>query len=119
MAKDTVNPRLRQIGVKIIQRREELSLSATGLAVAAGISPGTLSLIESGRRNAGVDVLCNIAEVLKVPLSCLQPDELDEYADVPADIWRVVCELKSLPQNARKMMIAMFEAQLKSLPASL
>ena len=117
MAEDE-HPKLRQIGIKIIRRREELGMSATALATDAGMSPGALSLIESGRRNLGVEKLCKIAKVLKVPLSYLQPDELDEYMDAPMDIWRVMDKLKSLPQNLRKVMTDMFESQLNSLPAS-
>ena len=115
MASGKVNPRLQQIGVRIIQRRDELEMSATELAIAANMSPATLSLIESGRRNPGADKLCKIAEVLKVSLSYLQPDNLDAYSDMPLDLWRVVEKLKSLPQNVREMMINMFEAQLNSL----
>ena len=116
MASGKVNPILRQIGVKIIQRRDELEMSATELAVAADMSPATLSLIESGRRNPGVDKLCKIAEVLRVPLSYLQPDNLDAYSDMPLNLWRVVEKMKSLPRNVREVMINMFEAHLNSLP---
>ena len=118
MARGKVNPRLQQIGVKILQRCDELGMSATELAIAADMTPATLSLIASGRRNPGVDKLCKIAEVLKVSLSYLQPGNLDAYSDIPSDIWRLVGKLKDLPQNMREMMINMFEAQLKSLSST-
>ena len=74
----TYDPLLASIGRKIVKRREELGMTATELAIQADITASTLSLYESGQRAMGVDKLHRIAAILKVPLSYLQSEELDD-----------------------------------------
>ena len=44
------NQELYEVGARIIERREELGMTATQLAIQADISARTLSQIESGQR---------------------------------------------------------------------
>ena len=44
-----------------------------------GNAGSTLSKIENGRRNIGVETLYAVAKALEVPLSFLQPKELDMF----------------------------------------
>ena len=109
------DPVLFQIGQKIVQRREELKMTATELAIQSDMPMSTLSLIENGQRNMGVDKLHKIAVALKVPFSYLQPNDLDEFSEISDDFLSFNEQLKALPPDLRKMMIKMFAAQLASL----
>lgn len=111
----TYNPTLGQIGNRICQRREELGLTATELAIQLDMVSSTLSRIENGQRNIGIDTLCMIAKVLKVPLSYLQPEDLDVYLEDDIEIISLNRELGSLPANQRELMLAMFKSQLSAL----
>ena len=108
----TYNPTLSGIGEKIVKRREALGMTATELAIQANLNASTLSLYESGQRKMGVDKLIRIAEVLKVPLSYLQPDELDIYLTFPTEFFPVMEKLKALPIDKQQMMLRMFSAQI-------
>jgi len=108
-------PELIQVGNRIIARREELGMSQTELAIQAGITQQTLSNIESGKRAVRIDTLVQIAEALKAPLSMLQPEYLDQYGNVENDMLSLMQGIKNLPLPQRKMMIRMFQSQIKSL----
>lgn len=109
------NPRLGQIGNRVCQRREELGLTGTELAIQADMAASTLSKIENGQRNVGIDSLCAIAKALKVPLSYLQPEDLDVYLEDDAEVISLNRKLSLLPPDQRALMLAMFNAQLDSL----
>ena len=85
---NSYNSVLADIGNRICHRREMLGMSGTELALRADISASTLSKIENGRRNIGVETLCAVAKALEVPLSFLQPTELDmlteDHQELPA-----------------------------------
>ena len=109
------NPLLAAIGEKIVNRREELGMTATELAIQADITPSSLSLYESGQRAMGVDKLHRIAVALKVPLSYLQSEELDEFSAFPPEAIPVMEKLKGLTPEKQRMIIKMFSAQLATL----
>ena len=104
-----------QIGNRIIDRREELGLKQSELAIQAGITQQTLSVIESGKRAARIDTLSKIAEVLKTPLSSLQPEYLDSYSLIKPEILSLAMEIQKLDLKRQKIMLSMFHAQLESL----
>lgn len=58
-------------GARIRALRQERGLSLTALATAAGIGKGSLSELESGRRNPTLDTLYAVAAPLGVPLAAL------------------------------------------------
>jgi transcriptional regulator with XRE-family HTH domain len=64
---------LSAVGRRIIELRCERGLSQRQLALAAGISPSHLSLIESGKRWPLLVTLVEIAEVLDVAAVDLLP----------------------------------------------
>ena len=111
----TDNPTLRQIGNRICQRREELGLTATELAIQADMAASTLSKIENGQRNVGVDSFCSIAKALKVPLSFLQPEELDDYLQDDDEVRKLNRKLSLLPEEQKNLMLSMFNSQLDTL----
>lgn len=59
------------VGARIRSLRSERGLSLTALAAAAGIGKGSLSELESGRRNPTLDTLYAVAGPLGVPLAAL------------------------------------------------
>ncbi|WP_296601796.1 helix-turn-helix domain-containing protein [Nocardioides sp.] len=58
-------------GARVRALREERGLTLTALAAAAGIGKGSLSELESGRRNPTLDTLYAVAGPLGVPLGAL------------------------------------------------
>ena len=109
------DPVLASIGSRIVKRREELGMSASELAIRADLTSSTLSLYESGQRAMGVDKLHSIAVALKVPLSYLQSEELDEFSAFPPEAIPVMEKLKGLTPEKQRMIIKMFSAQLATL----
>lgn len=59
------------VGARIRALREERGLTLTALAAAAGIGKGSLSELESGRRNPTLDTLYAVAGPLGIPLGAL------------------------------------------------
>ena len=109
------DPVLASIGSRIVKHREELGMSASELAIRADLTSSTLSLYESGQRAMGVDKLHRIAVALKVPLSYLQSEELDEFSAFPPEAIPVMEKLKGLTPEKQRMIIKMFSAQLATL----
>lgn len=62
------------VGRRVRQMRQERGLSLSALARAAGIGKGSLSELESGRRNPTLDTLYAVAGPLGVPLAALVDD---------------------------------------------
>lgn len=58
-------------GARVRALRQERGLTLTALAAAAGIGKGSLSELESGRRNPTLDTLYAVAGPLGVPLAAL------------------------------------------------
>lgn len=58
-------------GARVRALRQECGLTLTALAAAAGIGKGSLSELESGRRNPTLDTLYAVAGPLGVPLAAL------------------------------------------------
>lgn len=69
MAEQQVSTDILQIGEKLKYFRKLRSLSIRVLAEKAGISPNTISLIESNASSPTVATLQNIANVLDIPLA--------------------------------------------------
>jgi XRE family transcriptional regulator, regulator of sulfur utilization len=59
------------VGARIRALRVERGLSLSALAAAAGIGKGSLSELETGRRNPTLDTLYAVAGPLRVPLAAL------------------------------------------------
>ena len=75
----------------------------------------TLSKIENGRRNIGVETICAIAKALEVPLSRLQPEELDAFSEVEPEMLDLTKKLQLLHGDQKTLMLAMFHAQVDVL----
>ena len=99
------NQELYEVGARIIERREELGMTATQLAIQADISARTLSQIESGQREAKIGTLVAIAAALRVSLDYLQPKKLDQYSAMP----------KGMPVLAARINAKLLENQKKIL----
>ena len=109
------NQELAEIGARIVARREELGMTATELAIQAGITAPTLSFIESGQRVPKMDTLISIAKALKVSLDYIQPEELNNYSLVPKELSAVLPKLKAKTPAEQKMLIRMFSAMIDSM----
>jgi transcriptional regulator with XRE-family HTH domain len=60
--RDTI---LRQIGMRIVRRREALGLTQRELAKRLGIKPASVSPIEHGEQNLTIDTICRLADALE------------------------------------------------------
>ena len=109
---NSYNSVLADIGNRICQRREMLGMSGTELALRADISASTLSKIENGRRNIGVETLCAVAKALEVPLSFLQPKELDMFTEDHQELPELENKLNQLSADQKSLMLSMFSAQI-------
>ncbi len=69
-----VEPSGAGVGARIRALREARGLSLSGLAAQAGIGKGSLSELETGRRNPTLDTLYAVATPLGVPLAALLDD---------------------------------------------
>lgn len=103
-----------QIGNRIVERREELNMKQNELAIQADLSAVTLSRIESGQVDVKASNLVKIAKALKVPLSLLQPEILDEYSEIDREKQGLLEELTVLPVAEQMMLIKMFKAQIQT-----
>ena len=112
---NSYNTTLAQIGGRIYLRREELGLSGAELSIRADMPASTLSKIENGRRNIGVETICAIAKALEVPLSRLQPEELDVFSEIEPEMLGLTKKLQLLSGDRKALMLAMFNAQIDVL----
>ncbi|MFF7379168.1 helix-turn-helix domain-containing protein [Streptomyces massasporeus] len=79
MAGSEVAQTLASMGARLRAVRERRGITLTGVSCATGISPSTLSRIETGRRKPTLEVVLQLAEEYGVSL-----DELAGTATVPA-----------------------------------
>lgn len=101
------------IGNRIYQRRKELGLSQDELFVRTGIPRQTISSIENGHRAANIRTLTAIAVALEIPLSELQPKELDQYLELSPEILDISRQLQKLPYTERHQMITALKKLLQ------
>ncbi len=99
------NQELYEIGARIVERREELGMTATELAIQANISAKTLSKIESGQSEVKIGTLVAIATALKVSLDYLQQKKLDQYSTMPKGMPALIEKInKKLPEAQKKIL---------------
>ena len=106
---------MEQVGNKIVAARKMRGMSAQQLALEADMPQSMLSAIEHGRKSISLDVFFRIASALKVPLSYLQPDELDRYSSVPSEMQKVVELSRSIPSGQRIMIANMMAAAISTV----
>lgn len=109
------NAELAEVGARIVERREELGMKASTLAIQVGITAASLSYIESGQKAVKASTLVAIAETLKVPLSRLQPQKLDKYSNVPKELEALLPKLKEKSPAEQQMLIRMFSAMIDTV----
>lgn len=110
-----VDPACTEAGIRIAQIRTERGMTQSELSIQAQVSPQTISEIESGKRDASFSTMARIAEALSVPLSAIQPQNLDKYSKVPSEAYSLFDRIKNLPLDQQRMMVAMFAGQIDSL----
>ena len=111
MAKE-YNPQLAEIGAKIVARREELGMTAMELAIYADISSVALSHIEAGQSVVKVDTLIRIANALRVPLSSLQPADLDIYSEIPIEFLSLMPKLKKKSPTEQQKILSLLTSMI-------
>ncbi|MGW3494797.1 helix-turn-helix domain-containing protein [Streptomyces sp. NPDC001020] len=79
MAVDEVDDTLAAMGLRLRAAREQHGATLAGISCATGISPSTLSRLETGRRKPTLEVVLRLAKEYGVSL-----DELAGTATVPA-----------------------------------
>ncbi len=107
------DPQLAEMGARIVARREELGMTATELAIYADISSVALSHIEVGQSVVKIDTLIRIASALKVPLSSIQPTELDIYSDIPTEFFSLMCKLKKKSPAEQKKIYTLLTSMIE------
>lgn len=106
------NQSLVDMGDRIRARREELGMSAAELAVRTDMDASALSRIESGQRAVRTDRLIKIAAALKTSLASLQPSELDQFSDVPAEMLPIIEKLQKKSLADQKKLIQIFASMV-------
>jgi transcriptional regulator with XRE-family HTH domain len=71
------------VGARVRDLREDRGLSLSELAARAGVGKGTLSEVETGRRNPTIETLFALTTVLGVPISAVLP--AGEVSQRPAE----------------------------------
>jgi transcriptional regulator with XRE-family HTH domain len=61
----------REMGARVVRRRQELKLTQVELAELAGIARATLIRLESGDANVKLSTICAVAEVMHVGVGYL------------------------------------------------
>lgn len=72
------DPRINEIGPRLRAARTEAGFTLETLAERAGISPSTLSRLESGKRQANLELLLPLARELRLSLDELVPPEVPD-----------------------------------------
>lgn len=106
------NSELYEVGSRIRERRIELNMTQTKLALLAGITAASLSYIENGQKEAKLNTLIEIEKALKVSLDYFQPSDLDQYAAIPKELEALLPKLKSKSPVERKKLIQMFSSMI-------
>ena len=109
------DPVLARVGAKIVQRREELHMTAADLAARAAVSANSLSLYETGQRAMGIDKLCRIARVLNVSFAYFQPEVTPTDSKIPEECTAMLEKLTAMPYEKRTLLLRMFQAQIAVL----
>ncbi len=99
------NQELCEVGKRIRERREEMNMTASDLAVQINVTPATISSIENGQSAAKISVFIAIAKALKVSFDHFQPQELDQYLAVSKELTEVSSALKSKSLLEQKIIM--------------
>ena len=100
------------MGNRIREKREARGMSATELAIQAGITPVTLSRIELDVTVPKADTLFSLAESLHVSLQEIQPPSLDGYNMIPSILLPSLRKLSQKTPDEQTKLIKMFEAMI-------
>ena len=109
------NQELFEVGSKIRERRKELKMTAAELAIQIDVTAATISSIENGQKAAKTSLLIAIARVLGVSLDFFQPQDLDQYSNVPKDLAALLPKLSAKSPAEQKMLIKMFSSMIDSM----
>ena len=100
------------VGEQICEVRKAKRIRQKVLARMVGISPGSLTNFEKGRRRISLDWLQRIAEALDTPMSYFLPDEKEQNRATPGDprerrllaAWRDLSKNEALKSDFLRLM---------------
>ena len=73
------NRKRQTVGDRVYAARVQRGWNTTELSIQADVSIEQISRYENGTKLPSLEVLVRIADALQLPLSALQPSELDQY----------------------------------------
>lgn len=108
----------KKIGVNIAKYRKFKNLSQKELSNYAGITPQTLSCIETGINNPSFNVMIKISHALEIPLAYIFTFDDEIYSIKDKELLFLAAEaFKNLSYSDRKTafkLIDCFKAEIKS-----
>lgn len=124
MAKSENRPVLRQVGENIRRLRMERGMSQDQFAKIFGITQASVSWIEKGVRDPGIDFIFRIADEFKIPVSSVLPLDRsvinDDISLVISDLirrkpqWKdVLIQLPHLSDRQMTVVVSMIECLAK------
>lgn len=110
----TTNDYKKQIGVNLAKYRKAHKLSQSNLAKLTGISPQTISSIETGVNYPSIKMLVKFAQVINIPLAYFLTFDSNIYNTDDKELTFLAVEaFKELDYDKRKMAFRLIDC-LKS-----
>jgi len=97
------------LGVKIRQERNRLSMTQSELSEKCNVTPSFIGLIERGERKLSLETLVSISNALSVSVDYLLRDSLDVNTDA------IISEINVMLKGKDRKILALSADLLKSL----
>ena len=102
------------IGKEVVARRKRVGLTQRELARLINVKPNTMSQYESGVRKIPLDVLANVAKVLKCSVMDLAYEEMG-IAVAPETEWRITDGRLAEPKEGELMFADPLDNEIVAL----
>ena len=96
------NRKRQTVGDRVYAARVQRGWNTTELSIQADVSIEQISRYENGTKLPSLEVLVRMADALQLPLSALQPSELDQYGACSPGEAAVLAALRDLSPLKRE-----------------